>query len=473
MGWLLRALALGLALWSLAATAKAAVPDGTMPAVMQAASAGPVVVVAQVTGEIDPISAQYLTRVSQEAEAAQADLLLIELNTPGGLGSSMETMTQTMLASTVPTVVYVTPRGARAGSAGVFIAMAADIVAMAPGTVIGAAHPVTMGGGNLESTMAEKITNYASAYVRTLATTKGHNADWAEQAVRNSVAITEQEALSQNVANLIARDTADLLGQLEGRRVTTAAGERVLSGLTAATLQRRPPNPVEIVLKLISDPNIALLLILLGFIGIVVEIYHPGSFAPGIAGTISLLLAWVALGNLPTNWGAVGLLVFSLALFLLELHLPSHGILGVGAIIAFLLGGFLLFAPMTPDAPPTFEPIEVSPWLLLGAAVVLAVFFLVGLRAGLRARRLPVTTALTRLPGARGVASTALTPAGTVLVRHEPWSAVTDGETIGPGEEVEVVSRNGLKLRVRRVDAALSGQPQTAEPRPGARAEGT
>jgi len=457
---------LGLAVWSLAtavsvmvpASSTAAASDGGAGVARAAGAAGePIVVVGQIGGVIDPLAAQYLARVSQEAEAAQADLLLIELNTPGGLGTSMEAITQTLLASTVPTVVYVTPSGARAGSAGVFIAMAADVVAMAPGTVIGAAHPVTMDGGELNPTMAAKVTNYAAAYVRSLATQKGHNADWAEQAVRSSVAITAQEALSNGVINLIARDEVDLLTQLEGRQVTTATGARVLPSLIGATIQRSPPNAVEMVLRVIADPTLVFMLFLIGVVGIGVEIYHPGAIFPGIIGVISLILVYLALGDLPTNWGAAALIVFSVVLFALELHLASHGILGVGAVIAFLLGGFLLFAPMTPTAP-VFDTPQVSLWLLVPAAVALAAFFLVGLRAGLRARRLPVVDPMSRLTGAHGVVVSALAPSGSVLVRHQTWSAVTDGEPIGPGEEVEVVSRERLRLRVRRRARALVGE---------------
>jgi membrane-bound serine protease (ClpP class) len=416
------------------------------------APVGPTIVVAQISGEIDPLASQYLTRVSKEAEAAQADLLLIELNTPGGFGTSMEEMTQTLLASTVPTAVYVTPAGARAGSAGVFIAMAADVVAMAPGTVIGAAHPVSSDGSDLNPTMAAKVTNYAAAYVRSLAAQKGHNADWAEQAVRSSVAITDQEALSKGVVNLIARDQADLLRQLEGRQVTTAAGPRTLPDLSAAAIHRSPPNAVETILKVIANPSLVLLLFLVGVIGIGVEIYHPGLIFPGIVGAISLVLVYLALGELPTNWGAAALLIFSVGLFVLELHLPSHGILGAGAVISFLLGGFLLFAPMTPTAP-VFDTPQVSPWLLVPAAILLAAYFMVVLRIGLRARHLPVIEPLSRLTGARGVAVSAVSgmaPGGSVLVRHQTWTAVSDGEPIGAGEQIEVVKREGLKLRVRR-----------------------
>jgi membrane-bound serine protease (ClpP class) len=431
----LSSFALALALWSVAPYALAAEPA---------------VVVAEISGVIDPINAQYLTRVLDNAEAAHADLLIIEMNTPGGLASAMETMTQRLLASTIPTVVYVTPTGARAGSAGVFIAMASDIVAMAPGTVIGAAHPVNLGGGEPDQAMVDKATNYAAAYARTLAATKGHNVDWAEQAVRASVTATEQEALSQGISNLIGRDLQDVLARLEGRRVTTAAGERILPPLAGADIRRLPPNAAEATLHVIADPNIALLLLSLGTIGVIAELYHPGAFFPGITGVISLLIAFVALGNLPTNWGAAGLISLSVVFFLLELKLASHGVLGAGGVVAFILGGLLLFAPFTPVAP-VFDTIEVNRWLVGSMSGLLAAFFLVVLSASLRARRLPVTDPLRRFAGATGVTTSPLAPNGTVLVLNEHWSAVAEGDPIGSGEPVQVVARDGLTLCVRRL----------------------
>lgn len=451
IGRLVGACALGLALWGPATDTRAAEA---------------VVVVAQVEGVIDPIVAQYLGRVLRQAEARQAELLVIELNTPGGLASAMETMSQMLLAATVPSLVYVTPTGARAGSAGVFIAMAADLVAMAPGTVIGAAHPVNLGSGQMDQAAVDKATNYAAAYARALATTKGHNADWAEQAVRASVALTEQEALQQGVINLVARDLEDVLRQVAGRRVTTAAGERVLPHLEGASLQRHPPNAAEVVLHVIADPNIALLLLSVGSIGVIAELYHPGAFFPGTFGAICLLFGFVALGNLPTNWGAAALLSLSVLLFLLELKLASHGVLGAGGVLAFVLGGLLLFAPLTPVAP-IFITVEVDRWLLLGLSGLLALFFLVALRAGLRARQMPVADPLLRLAGATGVATTPLSPEGTVLVLNEHWSAVAEGEAIRPGEAVEVVAREGLKLRVRRATHGTSREQAPGERSPG------
>jgi membrane-bound serine protease (ClpP class) len=232
----------------------------------------------------------------------------------------------------------------------------------------------------------------------------------------------------------------------------------------------------SIALQVIADPNVAFLLLVIGMIGVIAEVYHPGSFAPGIVGMISLLLALVALGNLPTNWGAAALIGFSLVLFLMELHITSHGILGTGAVIAFLLGGSLLFTPVTPATSPmpvwpAPDAIAVNPWLLLAMGGTIAAFFLVALRAGLRARRLPVLDPLMRLPGALGIAASPLAPGGTVRVQRETWSAVSYGEAIEPGEEVEVVAREGLTLHVRRMTPKLvraSGAlPSQGEIRPG------
>ena len=211
----------------------------------------------------------------------------------------------------------------------------------------------------------------------------------------------------------------------------------------------------SIAFQVIANPNVAFLLLIIGIVGVVAELYHPGAFAPGIVGTISLVLALVALGNLPTNWGAAALIGFSLVLFLLELHLTSHGILGAGAVIAFLLGGYLLFTPLAPGRSVS-EPITVNPWLLLGMGAMVSAFFLVALRAGLRARRLPTLDPLTRLPGALGIAASPIAPSGTVRVLRETWSAVCQGEPIESGEEVEVVAREGLTLHVRRMMPRLA-----------------
>jgi membrane-bound serine protease (ClpP class) len=244
----------------------------------------------------------------------------------------------------------------------------------------------------------------------------------------------------------------------------------------APTVASQPSGSVAVALRVIANPNIAFLLLIVGMVGIVAELYHPGTFVPGIVGVISLLLGLVALGHLPTNWGAAALIVLSLALFLLELHITSHGILGAGGAIAFLLGGLLLFTQQTP-ASPSAETIEVNRWLLLAVGAGFSAFFLLALRAGLRARQLPVLDPLMRLPGALGVAASPLAPEGTVRVLRETWSAVRDGGAIEPGEEVEVVAREGLTLRVRRMMPSFSRQPGTlpsqGEVRPGVWVERT
>jgi membrane-bound serine protease (ClpP class) len=244
----------------------------------------------------------------------------------------------------------------------------------------------------------------------------------------------------------------------------------------APTAASQPSGSVAVALRVIANPNIAFLLLIVGMVGIVAELYHPGAFVPGIVGVISLLLGLVALGHLPTNWGAAALIVLSLVLFLLELHITSHGFLGGGGAIAFLLGGLLLFTQQTP-ASPTAETIEVNRWLLLAVGAGFSAFFLLALRAGLRARQLPVLDPLMRLPGALGIAASPLAPEGTVRVLRETWSAVSDGGAIEPGEEVEVVAREGLTLRVRRMMPSFSRQPGTlpsqGEVRPGVWVERT
>jgi membrane-bound serine protease (ClpP class) len=249
-----------------------------------------------------------------------------------------------------------------------------------------------------------------------------------------------------------------------------------IDGVVDPTILQASLSVSEVVRAIITDPNVAFLLLILGALGIVAEIYHPGVFFPGIVGMLALLLAFVGLGSLPTNWGAAALLGFALLLLILELHLPSHGVLGAGGVVSFLLGGFLLFAQPAATAP-TVETIEVNRWLLLATSAGFAAFFLLALRAGLRARSLPVIDPLTRLTGALGTARSVLAPSGTVLILNESWSAVTAGAPIEPGERVQVVSREGLTLRVRRLASVPAREwvacPSQGEVRPGLRVERT
>ena len=413
---------------------------------------GPVVVVARVEGTIDTVNAQYLARVLDHARSARAAAVVIEMDTPGGTDTAMRRMTQHMLASPVPTIVYVSPSGARAGSAGVFIAMAADVAAMAPGTNIGAAHPVALGGGEIDKTMSEKITNDAAAYIRTLAEAKKHNADWGEKAVRESASITENQALDLKVIDVVARDLPGLLEEVSGRQVTTGAGPMVLA-TRGAPIERVPMSFAESVLHVLIDPNIAYLLLSIGTIGIIAELYHPGMWFPGITGVIALILAFVGLDTLPTNWGGVALIGLAMLLFILELYVPSHGILAIGGVAAFVLGSLLLYTPLAPTAP-VFPGVGVSPWLIALVTALIAGFFLIVIRAAVqvhRRRRKPAEgLQLETLVGATGVATTDLAPNGTAQMQSELWSATADGETIRAGETVEVVAVEGLRLKVRK-----------------------
>jgi membrane-bound serine protease (ClpP class) len=426
-----------------------------------AASAGTgAVYVARLDGAVDPITAQYLVRAIDRAERDGAAVLVVTVDTPGGLDSAMRTMTQRMLVARVPVVLYVAPSGARAASAGVFLALAANVAAMAPGTNIGAAHPVAAGGGALDPTMAAKMANDAAATARALAAQRGRNADWADRAVRESVSATESEALADGVVDLVARDLGDLLGQLDGRSVVTADGARTIAVRGAPTVAVEM-TVVELVLHTLLNPNVAFLLLNLGFLGLIAELYHPGTLVPGLVGAIGLVLGLVALGTLPVNWAAVGLLLLAFGLFLADLHLSGHGALSVGGLIAFVLGGLLLFSPV--ELPPwgggaVASPWRVSPWLLAGTALLSAGYIGLILRAALGTRRLGPGRAPAPGAGDMAVALTDLAPSGVVRLGHEDWSATSQSGDLAAGEPVEVVGREGLRLLVRRRTAgAISG----------------
>jgi membrane-bound serine protease (ClpP class) len=353
----------------------------------------------------------------------------------------MRTMTQRMLVARVPVVLYVAPSGARAASAGVFLALAANVAAMAPGTNIGAAHPVAAGGGALDPTMAAKMANDAAATARALAAQRGRNADWADRAVRESVSATESEALADGVVDLVARDLGDLLGQLDGRSVVTADGARTIAVRGAPTVAVEM-TVVELVLHTLLNPNVAFLLLNLGFLGLIAELYHPGTLVPGLVGAIGLVMGLVALGTLPVNWAAVGLLLLAFGLFLADLHLSGHGALSVGGLIAFVLGGLLLFSPV--DLPPWGEggaaasPWRVNPWLLAGTALLSAGYIGLILRAALGTRRLGPGRAPAPGAGDMAVALTDLAPSGVVRLGHEDWSATSQSGDLAAGEPVEV-----------------------------------
>jgi membrane-bound serine protease (ClpP class) len=402
--------------------------------------------VVAVKGVIDPFVAQYLTRGIQLAEQDGAQCLVIQLDTPGGSDNAMRDIVQHMLSSPVPIVVYVSPAGARAGSAGVFITLASDIAAMAPGTNIGAAHPVEI-TGEITGTMNTKVTNDAAAYARALAERRGRNADWAEEAVRESVSITANEAVEIGVVDLVADDLTDLLEKIDGETVSTALGERRLA-TSGADIHEISMSLPQQVLHTIVDPNIAYLLFIIGIVGLVAELYHPGAIFPGVTGSICLILAFVAFGSLPVNWGGVALIALAVVLFILDIKVAGYA-LSVGGAIAFILGSLMIFSPLAPVSP-AVPSLVVSRPLIVVMTIAITAFFVFALSAGIRAQRARVVSGIHALVGATGVATSDLDPQGTVQVKSELWSAVADGaEAIRKGEPITVIAVEGVKLKVR------------------------
>ena len=415
---------------------------------------GPVMVI-EVRGIINPLTAQYLERALRLARQRTARLMVLLLDTPGGLDSATRDMVQALLESHIPTVVYVAPRGARATSAGLFITLAADVAAMAPATHIGAAHPVPL-GQDISEVMDEKATSDAAALVRSVATTRGRNAEWAERAVRENLSVTADEALEQNVIDLIADDLDDLLRQLDGREVSTSSGPVVLR-TEGAPVERRPMNVVERFMHIISDPNIAYLLLASGSLLLIAELADPGLSLPGIASVVCFILAFMALGSLPVNWAGVVLLGVAVIFFVVGLLTDTEAIVTVAGLVPFVLGSLILFSPFA-VSPPAAPDLRVNPWLIGIMAAAMLTFSLVVLRAILAATRLPPKSGAQRLVGRRGVARTDLSPGGQVRVELEDWSAVAIGDSIQAGEPVQVVGISGVRLQVTKVDPESSAK---------------
>ncbi len=414
-----------------------------LPQADSAAAAGPVVLRIRVDGVIAPASARFIQRAIHEAEEASAAALLIELDTPGGLLKSMDDITKAILASRVPVIVYISPSGARAASAGVFITYAAHIAAMAPTTHLGAAHPVGVGsGGAPDATMMQKITNDAVANIRALARRRGRNADWAEKAVRESVSVDEAEALKLKIVDLVAADVRELLTRVDGREVETEAGPVVLH-TARATVRTVGMDASERLLDLLSDPNVGLILMTIATYGIIFELSNPGAVLPGVIGAIALVLALTSFAILQVNVAGVGLLALSVLFFIADIKVPTHGILTAGGILSFVLGAMLLTNRQLPF-------LRVSLQVAILTALFTGAFFLFAVGAGIRAQRTKVRTGTEGLIGAVGVARSALSPEGQVHVRGEMWTAeAEDRKPIREGDRVVVVGVEGLRLRVR------------------------
>jgi membrane-bound serine protease (ClpP class) len=397
-------------------------------------------------GIVGPASARHVLRALDQAARDGSQALVVVLDTPGGLMKSMDEITKAMLNSPVPVVVYVYPHGARAASAGVFITYAANLAVMAPATHLGAAHPVALGGtgGSIDKTEMTKLTNDAVAQIRGFAARRGRNAAWAERAVSQSESLTADEALRLHVVDLIAANPSELLAKIDGRKVQTAAGTRVLATRNARVAEI-PMDLTEQFLDLLSDPNVGFILMTIAIYGIIFELSNPGSVFPGVIGGVALLLAFVSFAVLSVNVAGLLLIGFALILFIADIKVPSHGVLTAGGIASFVFGSLLLTGERAP-----FMRISVT--LIVTVAVLTAAFFLFAVGAGVRAQRGRVQTGREALIGAEGVARSELAPDGTVFLQGELWKAESADGTIPAGRRVRVVGIDGLRLKVRPAD---------------------
>jgi len=397
----------------------------------------------KIDGTINPASADFIHGGIKKAVDEKAECIIIHLNTPGGLLKSTRIIVSDILESPVPVIVYVSPAGAQAGSAGVFITLAAHIAAMTPGTNIGAAHPVTM-QQQMDSTMNEKVTNDAAAFIRTIAEKRNRNIEWAERAVRRSYSYSETEALEDSVIDLVAKNEKELLQKINGKQVTVADGTKTLN-TAAASVKVHEMTVWEKILDIISDPNIAYILFLLGLYGLLFELYNPGVILPGIVGFIALILALYSMHALPINYAGLALIIFAVILFLLEIKIVSHGLLAIGGIISLFFGSMMLMKGSSLDMA------RISRTVIISATVVSALFFVFVLGFGIRAQRRKIVTGIEGFVGANGEVLTTLEPTGTVTVRGEIWNAESLAGNIGKGEKIIVRQMKNLKLYVERI----------------------
>lgn len=430
---------------------------------VQAQPAQPQVVVGEIKGIIGPPMAEYVDRVISQAEGANAAAVIFYMDTPGGLSDAMRDINLRIESSRVPVAIYVAPDGARAGSAGVYICYAAQLVGMAPATNIGSATPVALGDNGSEAQMSPemraKVTNDAVAGIRALAEQRGRDPDFAERAVREGANLQASEALKSNVINYVAPDLSDLLRQMDGANVRVSSGPTIVRTSNAVTI-REDMSPLESFLLTITNPTIAYILLSMGSLGLLLELYNPGSVFPGVIGGICLLLAFYALGTLPLNFAGIALIAFGLLLFGLEPFLTAHGILAAGGAIAFVTGSLLLINA------PTAPFLQIPVGAIAVVTTVLVVFFAVIVTAILRSRRRRVVTGREALVGASGIVRRELEPGrrGIVLTQGELWQAIAPDGKIAVDERVVVQSIDGLLLTVRRATDLAPAPPRPVAP---------
>lgn len=410
-----------------------------------AQAAAPTVAVVTAKGVINPVLADYIERGIKEAEENNAVVCIIQMDTPGGLDTAMRDIVQNIVNARVPVVVFVSPSGARAASAGVFITMAAHIAVMAPNTAIGAASPVSIGPegeATMSETMAEKVVNDAAAYIRSIAEAHGRNMEWAEKAVREAVSATEQEALALNVIDMVAADLDDLIIKLDGKVVTMLGGAKITLDTENALVTFTDMNWVEEFLYAISDPNIAFLLMSLATLGLFVEISNPGLIFPGVVGAICGILAFYSLGQLPVNIAGVLLIGLAFALFIGEVFTSSFGLFTTGGITALVLGSLILF-----KGGPLFQ---INPWLIAATAISLAGFSGFVVSRIIKVHHRQASTGREELAGKTVLVKATLDPEGIVLFKGERWTAISESGSVAVGETVIINRVDSLKLYVTR-----------------------
>ncbi len=391
---------------------------------------------------INPVISDYIGKGLEEAATEGAVCVILQMDTPGGLDTAMRDIVQSILNSPVPVVVFIAPSGARAASAGVLITMAAHVAAMAPGTNIGAAHPVGLGGGQMDETMMKKVENDAAAYAKSLAEQRGRNADWAVKAVRESESVSARKALELNIIDLVAPSLPELIEQLEGREVETVWGKKTLA-LKDVPVQTSEMGWRYRLLDTLSNPNIAYILMMLGFYGLFFELSNPGVIFPGVFGAICLILAFFALQTLPVNYAGVLLILLAIILFIGEVMVTSYGVLTLGGIVALLLGSLMLIE--SPD-----PALRVSWYVILPMVATTAAFFVFAVSFALRAQFRQPTTGQEGLIGKRARVVSPIRREGKVFVHGEYWNAESDDE-IDPDESCEIVGVSELKLRVKKL----------------------
>ena len=411
---------------------------------------GPRVDVITIDGVINPVLIDYVERSIEQAEDEGAEALVIQMDTPGGLDAPMREIIQLIIDSRVPVVGYVAPSGARAASAGLYILMSTHVAAMANNTVTGAATPVSIGDSGEEAQMSDemkaKVINDAAAYMRSLAESRGRNADWAERAVREGVSVTETEAIQTGVIEIVAPDLDSLIAQLDGRTVTLNNGQVVTLATTGATVNDVGMKGIEGFLYAISDPNIAYILLSLATLGIMAEIFNPGLIFPGVLGGIALLLAFYSLGMLPVNYAGILLIVLAVVFFIAEIFTTTFGILTAGGIVSLIIGSMILFQGYSPI-------FRISPWLIAIVVIIIAGFFILMAQRAIHTHRTQPKTGREELIGKTATVKASLKPEGIVMFRGERWTARSESGTIKAGEEVVINRLEGLTLYVGKKES--------------------